>query len=436
MLFVRSATIFVATLFFGRARLVERMIRTPLKRFMALRALIMLGGWATFYMAVRSIPLAQAITLYFVAPILVSVAAGPLLGERSSLLQWLAVAVGFAGVALASGLAGFEISAAVGLALLSACFWATSILMLRSMWREESSLVQVAFANGLFVVATALPIALYGFRGTASDLPWMVAVGVVGGLGQFALYEAARKVPAPVLSTLEYSSILSAFVLGFLIFAEVPTLRIWIGAALILVSGVMVVAAEQERARTAAYGRTALPVGRRAPRPATTSEFSLEGNMTDKTHDLVVNYIAKTRFPFPGQTTWAADYRTLTNVPERKRAIPTPAGDHYPDIVILDGTGRVRELGEVEMTVDASSLPYLKAGSETTDNDTPTKVRHFFVYVPAGKEKAAQALLEDNGISYAGVRGFTVNANGTVKIVPFVTKGDPYDHQVTDPAAA
>ena len=158
--------------------------------------------------------------------------------------------------------------------------------------------------------------------------------------------------------------------------------------------------------------------------------------MADETHDLVVNTIARTRFPFPGQTTWAADYQTLTNVPQRRRSIPIPGGDHYPDIVILDGTGRVRELGEVEMTVDPSALPYLKAASELTDNDTPSKVKHFFLYVPAGHEQAAQALLEDNGVSYAGVRGFTVNPDKTVTIVPFVTKGDPYDHQLTDPAAA
>jgi hypothetical protein len=212
-------------------------------------------------------------------------------------------------------------------------------------------------------------------------------------------------------------------------FGEVPTARLWLGAAFILVSGVVTVRVERERRRVAGAGGD-------LPYFGTTNALHQEADMADATHDLVVNYIAKTRFPFPGQTTWAADYRTLTNVPVRTRSIPTPAGEHWPDIVIVDGTGRVRELGEVEMTVDAASLPYLRAGSELADNDTPTKVRHFFLYVPAGKEAAAQKLLDDNGISYAGVRGFTVNANGTVKIVPFVTRGDPYDHQVTDPAAA
>jgi hypothetical protein len=153
--------------------------------------------------------------------------------------------------------------------------------------------------------------------------------------------------------------------------------------------------------------------------------------MSDATHDLVVKTISKTRFPFPGQSTWPRDYVTLTNVPKRSRAIPALSGEHYPDIVIVDGKGRVREIGEVEMTVDDANVSHWKIGSETADADTSTGVRHFFIYVPAGEERVAQKLLDDNGISYAGVRGFTVDTNGRVRIVPFITTGDPYDHQTT-----
>jgi len=151
----------------------------------------------------------------------------------------------------------------------------------------------------------------------------------------------------------------------------------------------------------------------------------------ERLHDRVVEFIARTRFPFAGQTTWPADYVTLTNVPVRRRGIASAAGEFFPDIVIVDGTGRVREVGEVEMAPSADAVRQLRAGSESADADTPTGVRHFFLYVPAGMEQAAQKLLDENGISYAGVRGFTISSDGNVKIVPFVTKGDPYDHQVT-----
>jgi hypothetical protein len=151
--------------------------------------------------------------------------------------------------------------------------------------------------------------------------------------------------------------------------------------------------------------------------------------MTNDPHDAVVAHVARTRFPFPGQTTWPADYVTLINAPQRQRGIPLGDGEHFPDIVIIDGHGRTREIGEVEMTVDAASVAHLRAGSAATDDLTPTGVRHFFVYVPSGLESAAQSLLESNGISYAGVRGFSIGADGAISIVPFVTKGDAYDHQ-------
>lgn len=146
-------------------------------------------------------------------------------------------------------------------------------------------------------------------------------------------------------------------------------------------------------------------------------------------HDAVVLHVARTRFPFPGQTTWPADYVTLTNVPDRQRGVPMAGKKHFPDIVIVDGSGRTREIGEVEMTVGPTLVAHLRAGSEAADDHTPTRAKHFFVYVPAGLESAVQALLESNDISYAGVRGFSVGADGAISIVPFVTKGDAYDHQ-------
>jgi hypothetical protein len=118
-------------------------------------------------------------------------------------------------------------------------------------------------------------------------------------------------------------------------------------------------------------------------------------------------------------------------VPLRQRGIAGAQGEFFPDIVIVDGTGRVREIGEVELALSGDAARQLRAGSESADADTPTGVRHFFLYVPSGMELPAQKLLDDNGISYAGVRGFTISADGNVTIVPFVTKGDPYDHQVT-----
>ena len=436
VLLVRSFTVLVLALIIGRAFVVNRVIHSPRRRTMIIRSLVMFAAWTSFYLAMRSMPLAQAITLYFVSPILVAVASGPVLGEWPTARHWLAIAVGFVGVILASGLVSFQLSPAVALALVSSALWAAALLMLRSMATEESSLVQVAVANGVFVLASAAQLPWLGWQASWTEVAGMVLIGVVGGSGQFALYEAARHLPAHVLAVLEYGALISGFVLGYLMFGDIPTARGTLGAMLVIASGVQVVLLENPLARGAQMPAAEIAAVPALPLAPFLPPSQQETSMSKDTHDLVVNYIAKYRFPFPGQTTWPDGYVTTTNAPDRKAAIQTPAGEHYPDIVITDRTGRVRELGEVEMNIGPEALPYLKAGSELTDNDTPTHVKHFFVYVPAGQEDVAQKLLEDNGISYAGVRGFTVNADGTVKVVPSVTKGDQYDHQITDIAAA
>ena len=251
VLFVRSAAILAFTLAIGRTRLVHRLVETPWKLFLAIRAIIMLCAWAAFYLSVRSLGLGQATTLYFLSPILVALAAKPFLAERTSWAQWLAILWGFVGVVSASGISKFQFSPAIAFALISACLWSVALLMLRAASKEEGALTQVAFCNAVFVAVTFVPVLVQGFSADLREIAWIAMIGLVGGAGQFCLYVAARRIAAPVLSALEYTSIVSAFGLGYLMFGEIPTPRIWFGAALILVAGLIVIAVEQERARRA-----------------------------------------------------------------------------------------------------------------------------------------------------------------------------------------
>lgn len=444
VLLVRSLTVLAIAVAIGRGPVIRRARRARNLRWIVLRALMNLAAWGCFYLALRDIPLAQAITLYFFSPILVALMAGPFLGERVGLGQWAAIAAGFGGVALASGAASFEMSSASAFALLAAALWAGTMLMLRAFSGEEGALAQVVAANVVFVLVTGACALVWGWQADLSQTLGIAAAGVLGGAGQFAIYEAARRIPASTLAALEYGALVSGFGLGWLMFDEIPTAAVWGGAGLVLVSGVAVVGLERLRARAA----PPLPLGPFAPAVALAAEAEAEADasltpknltpptrrspMTQAIHDKVAKYISLTRYPFPGQQDWPEGYVAKCNAETPVRAIEGPEGTYYPDIIIVSPSDEVREIGEVEMTVDPARVPWLKACSLATDDNTPTKVRHFFVYVPAGLEAEAQALLEDNGISYAGVRGFTVDGDA-IRVVPFVTKGDQYDHQITEP---
>jgi hypothetical protein len=146
-------------------------------------------------------------------------------------------------------------------------------------------------------------------------------------------------------------------------------------------------------------------------------------------HDRVVRYIAANRFPFPGQTTWKPDNVTITNESEKRVGIPTPDGMHYPDIVITDEDGAIRETGEVEVDVRAEYASYWKVSSEASDNETDTGVKHFFVYVPEGWQDVAARLIEEHDISYSGLRSYRVGEDGSISVTPVDTPGNEEDHR-------
>jgi hypothetical protein len=149
---------------------------------------------------------------------------------------------------------------------------------------------------------------------------------------------------------------------------------------------------------------------------------------TRDAHDRVVRFIAKYRFPFPGQTDWPADNITLTNETSRQHGIATPEGRHYPDIVVIARGGALREVAEVETELTEDTAKVWAWGSAAADTKTKTGVRHFFAYVPEGLGEGAQQLLERHAISHAGLRTWRINAEGQIHIVPVITTGDAKDH--------
>jgi hypothetical protein len=142
----------------------------------------------------------------------------------------------------------------------------------------------------------------------------------------------------------------------------------------------------------------------------------------------VIDFIAKNRFPFPGQTDWPAGYRTIANGRHRIASIEGPDGPHWPDIVILDEAGVPVRFGEVETAVDADAVTRWALSSRMADTMNETSVRNLFVYVPAGQAGDALEALDRHRISFAGLREYEISGS-EVRIRPIVTRGDRYDHQ-------
>jgi drug/metabolite transporter (DMT)-like permease len=245
VLFFRSATILILCLAIGRGALLERAAATPLKRPLAFRGVINLAAWLCYYSAARSLPLAQLLCLYFAAPLMVVVMARQILKENVTAARWLSVGVGFIGVLFASDPFGVSASLATLLVLIAAALWGYGIILMRQIARQEPTLLQMLAINTVFLIGTGAACLMEWQPVTPTQVAMLVGVGVIGGLAQYLVFETARMIQASVMATLEYSALPWAFLLGFWIWHDIPPFAVFLGAALIILAGAILVRAER-----------------------------------------------------------------------------------------------------------------------------------------------------------------------------------------------
>ncbi len=149
-----------------------------------------------------------------------------------------------------------------------------------------------------------------------------------------------------------------------------------------------------------------------------------------KLKNRIARIIAATRFPFVDQENWSDGNTTMVNDETRRYGIKWGKVLLYPSIVVANPDGSIREFGLVEGAEDISegSLERWRALSDVAPYGREHK--KMFLYVPEGYEERTLSLLEGNGIDYDGIRGYRVEKQ-SLKILPFKTQNDEYDHTVT-----
>lgn len=247
ILFVRSLTILVGCLAVGGTGLIRKTIRSPVVKPMFLRSFLLTAAWFSFYTAAKDLQLAELTTIYFAAPIIVTVLAIIVLHEQVSLAGWIAVLTGFAGVFIACDPANLGLSWPVALVLFAAFAWALAIVLLRKIALHEKSIVQMTLNNSFFLAITLVPLALFWTTPSFNDALMLIGVGVIGGGAQFMLIEGMKRAPASVLAPFEYTSLVWAFALGFLVWGDIPRPEVFYGAVLIVAAGLMVIVGQRIR---------------------------------------------------------------------------------------------------------------------------------------------------------------------------------------------
>ncbi|HEV7256024.1 MAG TPA: DMT family transporter [Mesorhizobium sp.] len=241
VLLMRSVVIVALAFALGGRQGIAGLRRSPHKKAMSLRAALILLAWLFYYSAARDLALAELSTLYFAAPVIVVALSVVILGEKVGPARWAIVFLGFGGVLLAADPTGAVSLVPAAMALIAAVCWAVTSVLVRMISRSETSLNQMLVSNGIFTLACLLPMPWLWQTPDMFSLLLMLVLGVTGGIGQYLLFEGFRHAPASVLAPVEYSALVWAFLLGFLVWGDVPGPHVFAGAAVIAASGLLLV---------------------------------------------------------------------------------------------------------------------------------------------------------------------------------------------------
>ena len=210
---------------------------------MVLRGLLLLGLTLCSQTAFRLMPLAEATAIIFTNPLLISLLAGPMLGESITRRHWLALLAGFTGVVLitrpGSTLDPLGVAAALG----SAVCYALYQILTRRLSDSEPPLRQLFYTAliGTLGMSLVLPEHWPSAVPTASQALLLVALGACGGTGHFLLIRALREAPASTLAPLHYVQVAWATLLGWIVFGDFPDLLARLGILVIAASGLSLV---------------------------------------------------------------------------------------------------------------------------------------------------------------------------------------------------
>lgn len=223
-------------------------VRWSLHVLRGLLSIVMLGA---FVYALRSLPLAETYSLFFIAPLLITAMAALVLRERVDWRGWAAIVTGFCGTLIVLRPTGDGIMTLAGLAVIvSASGYAVSAIAVRVLGRSDTTQSMVFW----MLAMTSLFAGALAFRDwtTIRSEDWIVlaGLGVTGAVGQYAVTDAFKRAAASRIAPLEYTALIWGIILDRLLWNTLPDAVTLTGAAVIVASGLYLVRRERALQRT------------------------------------------------------------------------------------------------------------------------------------------------------------------------------------------
>lgn len=217
----------------------ERSLRPRLPLLVGLRCLFTTGSLLTAFYAFGVLPLADVYALLFAAPILITVLAIPVLGEKVRMIRWVAILAGMLGVIVVLGPGKNELGLGHMAALFAAICIACSSVVTRKIGDREHSVTLILYPMLCNIVVSGLLLTQVYIPMPAIDLGKVALIGLLSVIAQRLIITSYRISEAQFIAPMQYSQMLWAVIFGLLVFNEPVSQQTLAGSAIIVLAGIM-----------------------------------------------------------------------------------------------------------------------------------------------------------------------------------------------------
>ncbi|MFK8032972.1 MAG: DMT family transporter [Hyphomicrobiales bacterium] len=203
------------------------------------RGMLAASSATLFIVAVAYVPLADAVAVSFIAPFIVTLMGALILKEKVGIRRWTAVTIGFIGTLIVVRPGLGIVHPAVMLVMLAATFFAMRQVISRALSDTDKTVTTVAYTAlvGSFVVSIPLPF-VWEWPTTDQEIILLVSIAIMAAVAEILVIKALEVAQAVVVAPVQYTLLIWGTIYGYLVFGQLPDGWTWVGALIIVSTGI------------------------------------------------------------------------------------------------------------------------------------------------------------------------------------------------------